>query len=256
MIKISLLQTDIVWADPLANIRQADALLKAHAGSDVYVLPEMWATGFATEPEGIAEPESASQALRWMREAAVGHHCAVCGSLAVQTADGTFRNRHYFCTPDGVAHYDKHHLFSYGHEDRYYTAGQERTLVEWCGCRFLLLTCYDLRFPVWSRFTSEHPFDAIICVANWPQSRQTVWDVLTRARAIENQCYLVGVNRVGNDDYSHYLGQSRIVDGRGNVLCQCADDAEQVVTFCLDLSALESSRQRFRVLDDADPFTL
>ena len=103
---------------------------------------------------------------------------------------------------------------------------------------------------------SEHPFDAIICVANWPQSRQAVWDVLTRARAIENQCYLVGVNRVGNDDYSHYLGQSRIVDGRGNVLCQCADDAEQVVTFCLDLSALESSRQRFRVLDDADPFTL
>jgi len=254
MIKISLLQTDIVWADPLANIRQADALLKAHAGSDVYVLPEMWATGFATEPEGIAEPESASQALRWMREAAVGHHCAVCGSLAVQTADGTFRNRHYFCTPDGVAHYDKHHLFSYGHEDRYYTAGQERTLVEWCGCRFLLLTCYDLRFPVWSR--NQGDFDAIIYIASWPDARIKAWDILLRARAIENQCFVIAANRIGTDDKNLYPGHSVVLDAKGDEISRYYAENQQIMTADVDKDALFAFRNKFRVLDDGDSFII
>lgn len=254
--KVTLLQTNIDWAFPEANIRRADALLRANAGSDLYVLPEMWATGFATEPEGIAEAEFSSLALRWMQAAAAEHHCAVCGSLAIQAADGTFRNRHYFCTPDGLSYYDKHHLFSYGHEDRFYTAGQQRCIVEWRGCRFLLITCYDLRFPVWSRYTAEAPFDVMIAVANWPQSRQTAWEVLTRARAIENQCFLLGVNRVGDDQYSHYQGASRVVDARGNMVCLCADDVEQALTVTLDLESLQTARQRFRVLDDADSFNL
>ena len=254
--KVTLLQIDIAWAQCGENIRRADALLRAHLGSDVYVLPEMWSTGFATEPEGIAELESVSPSLRWMQAAALEHHCAVCGSLAVQTADGAYRNRHYFCTPDGVSFYDKHHLFTYGHEDRFFTAGQQRCLVEWRGCRFLLVTCYDLRFPVWSRYTAEAPYDVMIVVANWPQSRQTAWEVLTRARAIENQCFLLGVNRVGDDQYSHYQGQSRVVDERGNILGQCVDDVEQVLTVDLNLEALRSVRQRFRVLDDADSFEL
>ena len=254
--KITLLQTDIAWAQPAENISRADALLRTHAGSDVYVLPEMWATGFATEPEGIAEAEETCRSLAWMRRTALEHDCAVCGSLAVRCADGTYRNRQYFCTPGDVAFYDKHHLFSYGHEDRFYTAGSCRRVVEWRGCRFLLVTCYDLRFPLWSRYTRESPFDAIVCVANWPQSRQTAWEVLTRARAIENQCYVLAVNRVGDDHYSHYSGRSRVADPRGNILCQCAADAADAVTLDLDLAALQSARDRFRVLDDADPFRL
>lgn len=254
--KVTLLQTNIVWAQSEENIRHADALLRTHEGSSLYVLPEMWATGFATEPEGIAADEQQNAALEWMRQTARRQNCAVCGSLAVRCADGTFRNRHYFCTPQTVTFYDKHHLFSYGHENRYYTAGDHRCIVEWQGCRFLLLTCYDLRFPVWSRYRPDAPFDVMVCVANWPQSRQTAWEVLTRARAIENQSYMVAVNRVGDDHYSHYSGQSRVVDSRGNILCQCADDATDVLTFDLDLTALQTDRRRFRVLDDADHFIL
>lgn len=254
--KVTLLQTDIEWAQPEANIRRADALVRANGGSDLYVLPEMWATGFATEPEGIAEAEEESLALRWMRDTAREHDCAVCGSLAVHCADGSFRNRHYFCTPNGVFYYDKHHLFTYGHEDRFYTAGRERCIVEWRGCRFLLVTCYDLRFPVWSRYTDEAPFDVILVVANWPQSRQTAWEVLTRARAIENQAYLVGVNRVGDDHYSHYQGASRVVDARGDIIAQCTDDEEQALSVTLDLEGQRTMRERFRVLSDADAFRL
>ena len=254
MMKVTLLQTDIAWAQPEENIRRADTLLRAHEGSDLYVLPEMWATGFATEPEGIAADEQRNAALDWMQQTARRLDCAVCGSLAVRCADGTYRNRQYFCTPADTFFYDKHHLFSYGHEDRYYTAGQQRLTVEWRGCRFRLVTCYDLRFPLWSRYTPADPYDVLVCVANWPESRQTAWEVLTRARAIENQCYMVAVNRVGDDQYSHNLGQSRVVDARGDVLCQCADHVVDTVTFDLDLAALRSARQRFRVLDDADKF--
>ena len=254
--RMTLLQTDIVWADPDANIRQAEALLRQHAGSDVYVLPEMWATGFATEPEGIAQSESACAALRWMQKIAREYDCAVAGSLAVQTADGHYRNRHYFCCPEDTTWYDKHHLFTYGHEDRFYTAGDKRVVVTWRGCRFRLATCYDLRFPLWTRYTEEQPFDVIICVANWPQSRQTAWEVLTRARAVENQSYLVAVNRTGDDSYSHYVGESRVVDARGTILGQCDADTVQALTVVLALEALLSARRRFRVLDDSDPFIL
>ncbi|MBQ8655824.1 MAG: nitrilase family protein [Prevotella sp.] len=253
--KVTLLQTDIQWAAVDANIRRADELLARHAGSDLYVLPEMWSTGFATEPQGIALPESENPAKAWMQQTAQAHRCAVCGSLAVVDGDGTFRNRSYFCTPEGVSHYDKHHLFSYGHEDRFYTAGNGRTVVEYGGWRFLLVTCYDLRFPVWSRYTQEQPFDAIVVVANWPESRQTAWRVLTQARAIENQAYLIGVNRVGDDPYSHYVGESVVVSPRGDIVSRC-QQTEQALTVDLDLDKLRTMRERFRVLNDADRFTL
>lgn len=254
--KFTLLQTDIQWASHEENIRRADALLRSEKDSDVYVLPEMWATGFATEPEGVAEMEESSAALRWMRETAVERHCAVCGSLAVRVADGSYRNRFYFCTPDDVYYYDKHHLFTYGREHLYYTAGQERRVVVFRGHRILLVTCYDLRFPIWSRYTEDTPFDIIICVANWPRSRHTAWEVLTRARAIENQCFLIGVNRVGSDQYSHYQGFSRVVSPVGDILCQCVSDTEQALTIDLDINDIRSMRDRFRVLDDADRFHL
>lgn len=254
--KLTLLQTDIQWAQPQTNILRAEEMIAANMGSHLYVLPEMWATGFATEPQGIAEEEDLSQALTWMKRMARQHQCAICGSLAVHLNDGTYRNRQYFCTPEDVYMYDKHHLFTHGHEDRYYQAGQGRVVAEYMGYRFLLLTCYDLRFPVWSRNTDSQPYDVIICVANWPQSRQTAWDVLTRSRAIENQAFLIGVNRVGDDHYSHYQGCSRVVSPLGDIILQGPDDEEAVLSTDIDIDSLQAMRQRFRVLNDADSFRL
>ena len=251
---VTLLQTDICWAQTEENIRRATALMGDQPGSDLYVLPEMWSTGFATQPEGIAHPESDNPALRWMLQTAREQRCAICGSLAVHLPDGTFRNRHYFA--DGragtLSYYDKHHLFAYGGEDRYYTPGSRHTIVSYAGFRLLLLTCYDLRFPCWSRYASDCDYDAIVIVANWPQSRQSAWHILTRARAVENQCYLVGVNRVGDDAYSHYVGASVAVDPIGRTLAQCPIGCVDALTVTLDLAELQRRRHKFRVLDDRD----
>ena len=252
--KVTLLQTNIEWAQPLVNIRRAEQLMQQQPGSDLYVLPEMWATGFATTPFEVAEDEKSSESLRWMRQTAADSHCAISGSLAVRLADGTFRNRHYMALPDGrCPNYDKHHLFSYGHEDQYFTAGNRHTLVDYQGVRILLLTCYDLRFPLWSRFGVAGEYDLIVCVANWPDSRQQPWRVLTRARAIENQCFLVGVNRVGDDAFCHYIGESLVCDSRGETLACCGSD-EQSLTVTLDFDRQTEARRRFRVLDDRDVF--
>lgn len=252
--KVTLLQTNIHWAQPQQNIREAECLIAKQAGSDLYVLPEMWSTGFATEPMDIAHDEDNNEALCWMQEIARRHHCAICGSMAVRLADGTFRNRHYFV--DGrlnrVSFYDKHHLFSYSHEDRYYTPGNSHTIVEYCGFRMLLLTCYDLRFPCWSRYATDVEYDVLVLVANWPQSRQSAWHILTRARAIENQCYVIAVNRVGDDNFGHYVGLSVAIDPIGHTLGQCRPDQHQALTVTLDLAELERRRQKFQVLEDRD----
>ena len=252
--KVSLLQTDIAWGDIPENIRRAEELMSVSDGSDLYVLPEMWSTGFATLPEGIAHQEEHNDALRWMRQKATERQCAICGSLAVHLNDGTFRNRHYFV--DGRNHqevfYDKHHLFTYGGENKYYTAGQQHTIVEYEGFRILLLTCYDLRFPCWSRYADDRAYDTIVVVANWPESRQSAWHILTRARAIENQAYLVGVNRVGDDEYSHYVGASCVIDPIGRTLGQCRQNQTEVLTVDLSLEELHRRRSKFRVLEDRD----
>jgi len=172
--------------------------------------------------------------------------------LAVRVADGTYRNRHYFVTPDHLFYYDKHHLFRYGHEDEHYTAGETTVIAEWKGMRFLLLTCYDLRFPVWARYGRAGEYDAIICVANWPYKRQDAWDVLTRARAVENQCYVLAVNRVGNDPVGHYQGGSVVVDPIGRVVASGKKDAEQPLSAALSIETLKKRREHFRVLDDRD----
>lgn len=254
--KVTLLQNDISWADPQKNIESAAQALAANPGSDLYVLPEMWSTGFATEPEGIAPLEEENEALEWMQQAAFQHHCAISGSLAVCLGDGIYCNRHYFANgrSRSLAYYDKHHLFTYSGEHRHYTSGSSHTIVEYCGFRFLLLTCYDLRFPGWSRYAAGKEYDAIIAVANWPQSRQSAWQILTRARAVENQCYLIGVNRVGDDHYSHYVGASVVVDPIGRTLGQCRCDCVQALTVSLDLAELQRRRQKFRVLEDRDDF--
>ena len=252
--KISLLQMDIEWASPSENIRRAEALMGKSDTSehtDLYVLPEMWATGFATDPEGVVEEENASVALEWMKLTARQRQCALSGSLAIRTADDTCRNRHYLVTPSEVTIYDKRHLFSHGHEDRFFTPGQEAVVTEWQGWRLLLLTCYDLRFPVFSRYGRAGMYDAIVCVANWPEKRQTAWEVLTRARAIENQCYMVAVNRTGDDPVCHYAGGSVVIDPTGRSIA-VASDRETKLTVDLDIEKIRQMRSHFRVLDDRD----
>lgn len=252
--KVTLLQTDICWGDAPANIKQAETLIDASEDSDLYVLPEMWSTGFATQPEELAHDVNHNEALQWMRSVTIKRKCAISGSLAVRLEDGSYRNRHYFV--DGrnqqEVFYDKHHLFTYGGEDKYYTAGQSHTIIEYEGFRILLLTCYDLRFPCWSRYADKLEYDVIVVVANWPKSRQSAWQILTRARAIENQSYLIGVNRVGDDEYSHYTGCSCVIDSIGRTLGQCHRNQVETLTIELSLSELHRRREKFRVLDDRD----
>jgi len=249
--KVTLLQTDVKWADPAANVEQVEQLLQTSPDADLYVLPEMWATGFATEPQTIAEQEEQSIALSWMKRTASQRGCALSGSLLVRTQDGSYRNRHYFVCEDGVSYYDKHHLFTFGHEDRYIKAGQTPVMVEYQDRIFLLLTCYDLRFPVWARYGTVGMYDAIIIVANWPERRQQAWNVLTRARAIENQSYLIGCNRVGDDQFCHYKGESVVCDSQGNTLLY-SNDLPGAYTTEIDFEAQDAMRARFRVLDDRD----
>lgn len=250
--KIALLQLDVQWASPQENIRRAERLMEQVPDAQLYVLPEMWATGFAVEPMGIAEEEESSVALEWMRQTARNRGCAISGSLAVKTHEGLYRNRHYFVKPEGIDYYDKHHLFSHGHEDFHFAAGQKHTVVEWQGMRFQLLTCYDLRFPVWSRYGRAGEYDAIVCVANWPQSRQAAWDVLVHARAIENQCYVLAVNRVGHDEVANYAGGTMLVDPIGRTMAISTKNAEQPLVATLSKEELNKVRARFRVLDDRD----
>ena len=250
---IVMLQTDIVWAQPQANIKCAEQLMDSMPGADLYVLPEMWATGFVTQPEGLVETESESAPLQWMVSTARSRQCALSGSLAVRLDDGTYRNRHYFVTPTTVSCYDKRHLFAHGHEDEHYTRGQQPVVVQWQGFRLLLLTCYDLRFPVWARWGRAGQYDAIVLVANWPQRRQTAWDVLVRARAIENQAYVVAVNRVGSDAAGiSYEGGSMVVDPVGRVVAEGSKNIEQAIACQLDMDKLQQMRRHFRVLDDRD----
>ncbi len=247
---VSLLQMDIVWGSPLENISRAETLIREQT-ADLYVLPEMWATGYSARPEDIVADEHDSVALRWMQLVAAGRRCALSGSLAIRDARGYCVNRHYFVTPDSVARYDKHHLFTFAHEDVNYVAGDAHVVVTYGGLRFLLLTCYDLRFPLWSRYGYAGVYDAIVYVASWPAARQDAWDALLRARAIENQCYVIGVNRVGRERKTTFTGGSAVVDPSGRVLVSC-ESRECACRVSLDVEEVTDVRRRFPVLADRD----
>lgn len=253
---VALLQTDIVLTSAEENIDRVTHIMNQRPEADLYVLPEMWGTGFNPHPDKH-EHEKAARALAWMKEEAAGRHCAMAGSLPVfDETDESWRNRFYFVTPDDVFHYDKRHLFAPGGEAENYTAGTNRTVITWRGWRILLQVCYDLRFPVFSRNRNE--YDLALYVANWPASRQEVWRVLLHARAIENQCYVAGVNRVGSDMFgTDYTGGTELVDAKGNVAVAMAEtDHEGAVCAQLDLDVLRRFRQKFPVLNDADDFRL
>ena len=250
--KVSILQHDIVWGNPAENRLRLQQQIEAQPGADLYVLTEMWSTGFATNPEGVAERDEAS--LQWMKDMAVQMQAAIAGSLAIEQ-DGSFHNRLYFVKPDGeVEYYDKRHLFAYGGEDKYYSPGTERVVVEWKGVRFLLTVCYDLRFPVWMRYCND--YDAIICVANWPTVRIDSWQTLLRARAIENQCYVVGVNRVGKDPNCDYCGCSAIINPYGQTIAECEKDKECSMEAVFDMEKLNAYRAKFPALKEKDKFEI
>lgn len=256
IMNISILQRDIVWGRSLENISAADSVIDGlPKETDLIVLPEMFSTGFCTSPKGIAESAEQGPSLKWMKEKAKHRDCAICGSVAVEDAEGKFHNRFYFVKPDGdVTYYDKRHLFTYSGEDKTFTAGTQRVIVEWRGVRILLQVCYDLRFPVWARNRGD--YDMILYVASWPTRRIEAWSTLLRARAIENQCFVAGVNRVGKDPSCDYSGGSVVIDPLGKTLAECPWKEESSVTAEIDMKTLELFSKSFPVLNDADKFKI
>lgn len=253
--KINLLQTDIVWASLQANHEHAEKMMRSMESADLYILPEMFSTGFATQPEGIAEDmqNGTTPSIEWMKKMACELDAAIAGSVAIREEDGRYYNRFCFVHPDGeCTFYDKHHLFTNGGEHHRYTAGQERVVAEFRGVRFLLQICYDLRFPVFARNKADEPYDAIIYVASWPTPRVEAWLALQKARAIENQCYVCAVNRVGTDPSCQYSGGTLMTDPYGKVVAQCPMGEESAIHAELNMKELMAFREKFPVLEDAD----
>ena len=257
-LRVTLVQTALHWHDAAANRRMFDALLKPLAGTtDLIVLPEMFSTGFTMAPEAVAEVAD-GPTVDWLRATARELSAVVTGSIA--TRDGNrFYNRLTWMRPDGTSfEYDKRHLFRMAREHEHYTAGTQRIVVELGQWRICPLVCYDLRFPVWSRNESggRGAYDVLLYVANWPERRRYAWQTLLRARAIENLCYCIGVNRVGPDGNGvAHSGDSMAVDFLGAPLFADATDAF-VRTVTLERVPLEEHRARFPAHLDADGFEL
>ncbi len=254
--RITLVQTAPQWGDPITSREDARRILMGSLPSDLIVLPEMFSTGFVTEPEGLAEEESAGESLSWMKALAAEKKSAVAGSVSLHTLEGDYRNRFYFVYPDGqVRYYDKHHLFTYAGEHHHYTAGEERVIVEHAGLRILLQVCYDLRFPVFARnriMDGRPDYDLILYVASWPQQRIEAWDTLLKARAIENACFVAGVNRVGKDPGNMYCGHTTLFGPRGEILSICKERQLDILQFEIKKASLDQMREGFPVLYDAD----
>ena len=252
--KISLVQMNLAWCDTQANLSRAEELIKSTPGSDIYVLPEMFTTGFCMEPKRIAESME-GPTLQWMHRIAAETDAAIVGSVATIAPEGGYKNRMYFVEPNGgVTYYDKRHLFSYSGEDKHYEPGKERIIVEFRGVRFLLQVCYDLRFPVFARNCDD--YDVAFYVANWPDKRRMAWDILLRARAIENQAVVIGVNRVGTDPMCNYDGGTAAIDFFGFVAARCEDNTEQIVTYEVKMDELRQYRDKFPSLTDSDDFKI
>ncbi|HZH68662.1 MAG TPA: amidohydrolase [Chitinophagales bacterium] len=251
-LEIAIVQSDLIWEDIEGNLSNFDQLLW-DADADVIVLPEMFTTGFTNQSNQLAVPMDGAP-VEWMHDLACRLGSLLMGSMIIEEG-GHYYNRLICAFPDGsLQYYDKRHLFSLAHEDQYFTAGKEHLLIDYNGWKIFPLICYDLRFPVWSR--NIELADLMVFVASWPEKRQSHWDVLLKARAIENQCYVAGVNRVGEDkDGIVYSGSSAVYDFWGNDLV-LAGDLEGVFKTVLSKPKLQEHRDRFGFWRDRDKFTI
>lgn len=252
-LQIAVIQTPLFWEDVDANLQQFTQLLQNAPQADVYVLPEMFATGFSMQPEKFAAL-SGNKGLAWLKETAAAKGAAITGSLMVDDG-GKYYNRLFFITPQQQVYtYDKKHLFSLGNEQNHYTAGVAPLIVDYLGWKIFPLICYDLRFPVWSR--NVHNYDLLIYVANWPERRSLHWRSLLPARAIENQAYVAASNRVGDDGNGvAHSGNSMLIDYSGQVLAENANEST-ILTATFSKDELEKYRAAFPFLNDRDKFSL
>ncbi len=261
-LNVTLVQTDTVWHDPSANRdRIAREIGEKGSASDVIVLPETFTTGFSNEAVSTAE-DMDGESVRWLLAQARASDAAITGSVQIRVGARVF-NRLLWAMPDGtLLTYDKRHLFRMAREQERYAAGRDRIVVEHKGWRICPLVCYDLRFPVYSRNRADPAregaldYDLLLYVANWPAARHEAWRTLLRARAIENLCYVAGVNRCGTDGNDHpYAGGSAVIDFLGQPVVEC-DEAPQVVRTTLSMDSLLEHRERFPAHLDADEFKL
>ena len=250
----SVIQYNIAWEDKRANFRKIEELANQIDATDLIVLPEMFSTGFSMNISGMAEKMD-GLSVNWMKKLSAEKNAAVCGSLIIEE-NGLFYNRLLLVLPEGqVFWYDKRHLFTMGNEQNFYAPGDHRLIVEFRGFRILPLVCYDLRFPVWSR--NRKDFDLMVYVANWPAPRRKAWKTLLKARAIENQSYVVAANRTGIDANGiNYSGGSYTIDAKGKITRQLAKNEEGILSEKFSLESLQKFRLRFPVLNDADQFSI
>ena len=269
---ITTIQTTLHWEDKTANLKMLEEKISSiKEKTEIVVLPEMFSTGFSMKPELLAETMD-GETVQWMKRIAAEKKIILTGSVIIADAGQTetvrprYYNRLIWMLPNGqFGIYDKRHLFAYAEEDKYYTTGTKRLIASVKGWEINLLVCYDLRFPVWARQSpprheverglgGEAEYDVLIYVANWPEKRIHAWKTLLQARAIENQCYVVGVNRVGNDGNDiYYSGESMIIDPMGEVLYTKKDE-EDIFTMTLDKTHLQTVREKLPFLKVADDF--
>ncbi len=261
---VAAIQSSLHWEDKEANLHMFSEKIRAYTEPvDVIVLPEMFSTGFSMRAEQFAESME-GPTHQWMREMAKSKNVAITGSIIMKDGEN-FYNRMLWVNPDGsTVFYDKRHLFRMAKEDKHYASGSKRTIVEFKGWKICLQVCYDLRFPVWSRnrYTNvegkaEAEYDLLLYVANWPERRSTAWKTLLMARSIENSCYTVGVNRVGNDgNFIYHAGDSAIYDFKGALVTAAMISTEEIISSRLSMQDLREFRKSFPVGLDADEFAI
>lgn len=253
---LTIIQSNLHWENKKANLQMlAQKIESIKEKTEVVILPEMFSTGFSMRPEILAEKMN-GETVEWMKQIAASKKIILTGSVIIEEEE-KYYNRLIWMLPNGECGvYDKRHLFAYADEHKHFSPGNRRLIASVKGWKINLLVCYDLRFPVWARQQVESKYDVLIYVANWPEKRIDAWKTLLPARAIENQCYVVGVNRVGNDGNNiQYNGNSIIIDPLGEILYQ-KEDEEDVFTYTLQKDKLDEVRNNFPFWKDADAFEI
>ena len=256
----TLIQTKLHWEVKLANLMMLEEKINSiQQKTEVVILPEMFSTGFSMQPEEFAETMD-GPTIAWMKKIAMKKKIILTGSIIIEE-DKKYFNRLIWMLPNGTCgYYDKRHCFAYAGEHEHYTPGNKRLIAQVKGWKINLQICYDLRFPVWARQSSDskdnNEYDVLLYVANWPERRNHAWKTLLTARAIENQSYVIGVNRVGNDGNEIYhSGDSMVVDPLGEILYHKAHD-EDIFTITLEKEKLNEVRNKLPFLKDADDFRI